>query len=139
MRRRITAAGTSALCAIVLVAVQANVFAQSKPAAAKAASARPATAKLAPTVPSNSITMTGCLEADGRKYLLTDLEGAEAPKGRSWKTGFVTKKSKDVEVIAASTVRLGDHIGRKVSVVGVRDGDTHLQARSIKQVATSCS
>ena len=91
-----------------------------------------APAKAAPAVPAGSITLTGCLEADRRKYMLTDLEGAQAPKGRSWKTGFVTKTSKDVEVTPSSSVKLGNHIGRKVSVVGVRNDDTHLQARSIK-------
>lgn len=148
MTRSITAAGTAALCAILLVTVQINTSAQSKTPAkapAKAATAKAAPAKAAPAKaaaraePAGSITLTGCLEADGRKYMLTDLEGAKAPKGRSWKTGFVTKKSKDMEIVATSGVKLGDHIGHKVSVVGVRDGDTHLQARSIKQLAASCS
>ena len=150
MTRSMTAAATSALCAILLVAVQINMSAQTKTATAKSAPAKAAPVKVAPAktaaakvavapVEANSVTMTGCLEADGRKYMLTDLEGAQAPKGRSWKTGFVTKKSKDMEVVATSGVKLGDHIGHKVSVVGVRDGDTHLQARSIKQLAASCS
>ena len=143
MIRRMTAAGTAALCAILLVTVQINTSAQSKTPAkapAKAAPAKATAAKVAvaPVESSNSVTLTGCLEADGRKYMLTDLEGAQAPKGRSWKTGYATKKSKDMEVVATSGVKLGDHIGHKVSVVGVRN-DTHLQARSIKQLAASCS
>lgn len=154
MTRSITAAATAALCAILLLTVQINTSAQSKTAAkapakaappkatpAKAAPAKAAAAKVvvAPVEPGNSVTLTGCLEAGGRKYMLTDLEGAKAPKGRSWKTGFVTKKSKDVEIVATSGVKLGDHLGHKVTVVGVRDGDTHLRARSIKQLAASCS
>ena len=153
MTRRMTAAGTAALCAILLVTVQINTSAQSKTPAEAAAKAAPAKAvpvkaapakaaaakvAVAPVESSNSVTLTGCLQADGRKYMLTDLEGAQAPKGRSWKTGYVTKKSKDMEVVATSGVKLGDHIGHKVSVVGVRN-DTHLQARSIKQLAASCS
>ena len=150
MTRSITVVGT-ALCAILLVAVQIDLSAQSKtPTAApakttpaKAAPAKAVPAKAAPAkaavarVEPGSITLTGCLEASGRKYMLTDLEGTTAPKGRNWKTGFVTKKSKDMEVVAMSGVKLGDHIGHKVSVVGVRN-DTHLQARSIKQLAASC-
>ena len=138
MTRSMTAAGTAALCAIVLVIVPINTSAQSK-TSAKATAAKAAPAKAAPAVPAGSITLTGCLEADGRKYMLTDLEGAQAPKGRSWKTAFVTKRSKDVQVTPSSSVKLGDHLGHKVSVVGVRNGDTHLQARSIKQLAASCS
>lgn len=151
MTRTMTAAGTAALCAIALLTMQINTSAQSKTpakapaktATAKAAPAKAAPAKAAPAkvaaAPVDSITLTGCLEADGRKYMLTDLEGAQAPKGRSWKTGFVMKKSKDVEITSSSSVKLGDHLGHKVSVVGVRNGDTHLQARSIKQIAASCS
>ena len=153
MTRRITAAGT-ALCAILLVAIQIDMSAQSKTPAkapakaapAKAAPAKAVPAKAAPAkaavepVEPGSITLTGCLEADGRKYMLTDLEGAKAPKGRSWKTGFVTKKSKDVELdVATSGLKLGDHIGHKVSVVGVREDDTHFKARSIKQLAEACA
>jgi hypothetical protein len=155
---------TAALWAILLVTVQIDMSAQSKTAVkapakaapakaatvkaapakaapAKAAPARAAAAKVAvaPLELADSVTLTGCLEADGRKYKLTDLEGAQAPKGRSWKTGFVTKKSKDVEIVGTSAVKLGDHIGRKVSIVGVKDGDTHLTARSIKQLAAPCS
>lgn len=158
MTRSITATATAALCAIVLATGQLAVSAQSKTAPAKAAPAKAAPAKAAPAkgaaakpapaTPTaqeladarNAITLTGCLEADGRKFMLTDLEGSQAPKGRSWKTGFITKRTKDVEVVgSSSSVKLGDHLGHKVSVVGVKDGDTHLRARSIKQLATSCS
>jgi len=142
------------LCAIVFVAAQVHLAAQSKattPArpAAKAAPAKTAAAKAAPAKaavkavpaagPIGSITMTGCLHADGRRYMLTNLEGSQVPTGRNWKTAFVTKKSKDVEVTPSPGVRLGDHLDRKVSVVGTRDGETHLQARSIKQITGSCS
>ena len=133
MTRSMTAAATAALCAILLVTAHISTSAQGK------TPAKVASAKAAPVVPASSITLTGCLEADGRKYMLTDLEGAQAPNGRSWKTGFVTKTAKDVEATPSSSVKLGDHIGRKVSVVGVRHDDTHLQARSITQLAASCS
>ena len=165
MTRRMTAAGTAAVCAMLLATLQVGASAQSKtptptakPAPAKAAPAKPAPTatkaapakaaplqaaaakvSVAPVELTNSITLTGCLEADGRKFMLTDLEGDEAPKSRSWKTGFVTKKPKDVEVTPSASLKLGDHIGHKVSVVGVRNGETHLQARSIKQLAASCS
>lgn len=154
MTRSITATATAALCAMALMAGQPAASAQSKTAPAKAAPAKaaPAKATLAKPTPTkaptaqeqadarNSITLTGCLEADGRKFVLTDLEGKQAPKGRSWKTGFITKRTKAVEVVGnSSSVKLGDHLGHRVSVVGVKDGDTHVRARSIKQLATSCS
>jgi len=147
MTRSMTAAGTAALCAILMVTVQISTSAQTKTPAkaaapAKAAPAKPAPAKAAApeAEPKDSVTLTGCLQADGSKYMLRDLEGTQAPKGRSWKTGFITKKAKDVEVTgASSTLKLSDYRGHKVSVVGVKDGETHMKARSIKQLAKSCS
>jgi hypothetical protein len=152
MTRRMTMAGT-ALCAILVVAVQSAAAAQTKapakaPVKAAAAKAAPAKALPAKALPAKavapadpaSITLTGCLQANGPKYMLTDTEGPKAEKGRSWKTGFITKKSKDVEVVASSaSVKLGDFRGHKVSVVGVRDGEAHLKARTIKQLVGSCS
>ena len=78
MTRSITVAGT-AFCAILLVAVQIDMSAQSKAPAkapAKSAQAKPLPAKAAVVpVEAGSITLTGCLQADGRKYMLIDPEG----------------------------------------------------------------
>ena len=163
MTRRMTVAGTAAL-AILLATVQINTSAQSKtpvkapakaapakPAPAKAAPAKAAAAKAAPAkvaaapvvavvaVDPNTVTMIGCLESDGSNYRLADVQGNLAPKGRSWKTGFVTKKTKNVDLVGApASLKLQDHVGRKVSVSGLRDDETHLKARSIKLLG-SCS
>jgi len=157
MTRKMTAAGT-ALCAILMVTVQINMSAQTKTpvkAPAKAAPAKTTPAKAAPAkavpakaapakvavapVDPNSVTMIGCLESDGINYRLSDVQGNLAPKGRSWKTGFVTKKTKNIDLVgASSTLNLKDNVGRKVSVIGVKDGETHLKARSVKQIGT-CS
>src|SRR5438552_18334106 len=121
MKGTLTGASVAALGALLMLAVQP---AESKPAAKTAA---------------ESITLTGCLHADGGKYKLTDLKGTEAPKGRSWKTGWITKSTKDVGVVSTSSgPKLKDHVGHQVTLTGVKNGD-NLQARSIKHVATSCS
>ena len=123
---------TAAACAMVIVASQgARISAQARPA--RAAQAKPA--------PTPAMTLTGCLRADGAKFVLSDLPGDQTPKGRSWKTGYILKTAKDVEVTAASTsVKLKDHVGHKIAVTGVRGGDpTHFTARTIKHVAASCS
>ena len=158
MTRRMTVAGTAAV-AILLATVQINTSAQSKTpvkAPAKAAPAKPAPAKAAPPkaapakvaaapvvavvpVDPNTVTMIGCLESDGSNYRLADVQGNLAPKGRSWKTGFVTKKTKSIDLVGApASLKLQDHVGRKVSVSGLRDDDTHLKARTIRQLG-SCS
>jgi hypothetical protein len=155
MTRNMTAAGTAALCAILLASVQISTSAQSKTPAkapakaapAKAAPAKAAPAKAAPAkvaakvavepVDPNSVTMIGCLESDGNNYRLADVQGNLAPKGRSWKTGFVTKKTKNIDLVGApSGLKLKDHVGRKVSVSGLRDDETHLKARSIRQLGS---
>ena len=92
------------------------------------------------TAPAESVTLTGCLHADGGKYMLTDLKGDQAPKGRSWKSGWIKKSTKDVEVLTSkSGPKLKDHVGHQVTLTGVRNGETHIQAKSIKHVAASCS
>ena len=102
--------------------------------------AQPAESRTSTKAAAESVTLTGCLHADGGKYVLTDLKGDKAPKGRSWKTGWIKKSTKDVEVVSNSSgPKLKEHVGRQVTVVGVRDGSAHMRASSIKRVAASCS
>jgi hypothetical protein len=95
----------------------------------------------APAAKANaSVTMNGCLREDGGKFVLTGLKGDQAPKGRSWKTGYIVKAKKDVVVTPASGgVKLKDHVGRQVTIAGVTNGGTKVTARSIRRVAASCS
>ena len=124
MKGTLTGASVAALGALLMLAAQ------------PAESMTPAKAS---KTSSESITLTGCLHADGAKYKLTDLKGAEAPKGRSWKTAWITKSTKNVGVVSTSSgPKLKDHVGHQVTLTGVKNGD-NLQARSIKHVATSCS
>ena len=125
MSRRIRAECTAAVCAMFMMAAQPSIAAADEPA--------PPKAKAPP-----SVTLTGCLRADGIKYKLTDLQG-QAPKGRTWKTGFMKKTPKDLEVVGASSnVKLKDHVGRRVTIVGMKDGETQVKALSVKRVAGSC-
>jgi len=118
---------------LMMMAVQAHgAQAQQKPAP------KPVAQKAAPKVPTT--TVTGCLRVDGNHFELTNVEGTQAEKGRNWKTGFVTKSSKNIQVTGASSnVRLRDQVGSKVTVVGTKDGDAHLKATSVKRVSETCS
>ena len=91
--------------------------------------------------PNTSVTVSGCLETEGRAFKLTEVKGPQAPKGRSWKTGFIKKTTKDnVEVVSASSsVKLIDHVGRQVTVVGMTAGGSQIRATSIKRTAAACS
>lgn len=90
-----------------------------------------------------NVTLTGCVRNGGERntFVLTKVEGADAPKSRGWKTGYLLKRRADVEVVAAaSSVRLKDHVGRKVTVVGTLEGKdrTQIKARSVRVVSV-CS
>ena len=90
-----------------------------------------------------TVTLTGCVRNGGERntFMLTKVEGADAPKERGWKTGYLLKRRANVEIVTAgSSVRLKDHVGRKVTVTGTVDAKnrTQLKARSVR-VLSSCS
>jgi hypothetical protein len=96
----------------------------------------------APNVPVPSqvaVTMTGCLERRDETFRLKDATGVDAPKSRSWRSGFLKKGSASIEVVdTANRLKLTDHIGQRVSVTGMIV-DREIQAHSLLRVATSCS
>jgi hypothetical protein len=84
------------------------------------------------------VTITGCLESAHDAFRLKDTSGADAPKARSWKSGFLKKGSPSIEVVdAANRLQLPAHVGQRVSVTGVLV-DREMKARSLKRIATSC-
>ena len=97
---------------------------------AEAASARK-------TVP--PVTITGCLEQDDETFRLKNAMGEDAPRARSWKSGFLKKSPAPIEVIDAShRLKLPAHVGQRVSVTGVLVG-REMQLRSLQRVAASCN
>jgi hypothetical protein len=83
-------------------------------------------------------TISGCLEFDDDTFRLTDTEGENAPKARSWRSGFIRRSSARVDVVDASN-RLGlpTHVGHRVSITGMLV-EREMQARSVKMVADTC-
>jgi hypothetical protein len=85
------------------------------------------------------VTITGCLERDDDTFRLRDATGTNAPKARSWKTGFIKKGPAAIEIIdAAHRLKLTDLVGRRVSVTGVLV-DREMRARSVQRIAPSCT
>jgi hypothetical protein len=85
------------------------------------------------------VTITGCLERDDETFRLKDTVGEDAPRSRSWKSGFLRKRPASVEVIDASNrLRLNRHVGERISVTGTLE-DKELQVRSLRRVASSCA
>jgi hypothetical protein len=86
-----------------------------------------------------SVTITGCLERADAAFRLKDTAGDEAPKVRSWKSGFLRKGPASIELIdAVHTLKLSNHVGRRVSVSGTLV-DREMHVRSLRLVSPSCA
>jgi hypothetical protein len=103
----------------------------SKMASSTSTAVSPSAAKGTPA------TITGCLEVDNETFRLKDTSGADAPKSRSWKSGFMKKGQAKIELVAAPGANLAGQVGRRVSVTGMLD-DREMQVRSVHRVAASC-
>ena len=90
----------------------------------------------APKIPTSSFT--GCLRRDGDQYQLTNVEGSQVEKGRSWKTGFLGKHARTITIVdSGNRLKLGSHVGERVSVTGTLV-DKEMQGRSLKRETPSC-
>jgi hypothetical protein len=85
-----------------------------------------------------AVTITGCLEQNHDSFRLKDASGADAPKSRNWKTGFLTKHAKTITVVdSGNRLKLGSHVGERVSVTGMLN-DKEMQGKSLKRETPSC-
>jgi hypothetical protein len=107
-------------------------------AAPEMAADKDTSALKAPVAESASATIAGCLERDGDSFVMKSVEGADAPKARSWKSGFLKKGTPSIEIMDASNrLKLSDHVGHRVSISGML-ADREMQARSVRRVASTC-
>jgi hypothetical protein len=101
--------------------------APSEPSSGAASAARPK-----PT------TISGCLDRRGEEFRLKDTAGDQAPKARSWKSGFIKKGSATVAVVDGShALNLADHVGQRVVVSGALV-DREMTAQSLRTLAPAC-
>jgi len=111
----------------------AQIAANNDAAVAAESPAKAVEPKVAP------VTITGCLERDAETFRLKDTSGDNAPKSRSWKSGFLKKGATSVEVVdAPKSAKLPSHVGERVSVTGVLNG-REMQVRTLQRVSASCS
>jgi hypothetical protein len=115
-----------------------------KPAVRPASIARPAANATAATESKATIqkplavTITGCLERSDETFRLTNTDGSDAPKSRSWKSGFLKKGPASIEVVdPARRLRMASHVGERVSVTGLLE-DRQMQVRSLRRIASAC-
>ncbi len=89
------------------------------------------------------MTITGCLEmsVDETEFRLTDTEGVEAPKSRSWRTGFLKKHSSSIALVEmADAHALQAQVGKRVAATGVlneRLAEAQRAARRLAITATN--
>ena len=87
----------------------------------------------------NEVTITGCLEisTDEESFRLTDTDAT--PKSRSWRTGFLKKRSATVDLVAPSdTLTLQRQVGRRVAATGVLTS-RELKVSAVRVVGASCN
>lgn len=84
------------------------------------------------------VTVFGCLERANSSFRLTDTDGVDAPKARSWKTGFLKKGAASIEVVdPGNRAKLSTHVGQRLSVTGTL-ADRQMQVRSIRRISATC-
>ena len=109
-----------------------------RPVTTKQNAIEPVTAKQSADEPVMT-TVTGCLELrDDGMFQLKDTDGADAPKSRTWKSGFIKKGAAKVDVFdAGNRLKLGTHVGYRVSISGTLN-DRELRARSLRATSETC-
>jgi hypothetical protein len=89
----------------------------------------------------SAVTITGCLEisTDGDEFRLADTEGTDAPKSRSWRMGFLRKRTAPVNLAGApDPVALKKSVGTRVAATGFLT-DRELQVSSLRVLGASCN
>lgn len=85
-----------------------------------------------------AVTIMGCLEDRDGAFRLKDTAGMDAPKSRSWKSGFLRKRPAAIRVVdRTGRLRLGEHVGQRVTVTGTLT-DRTMEPRSLRRVGASC-
>jgi hypothetical protein len=89
----------------------------------------------AEVIASTPVTVTGCLERKDDVYRLTDTSGELTPKSRTWKSGFLRKRSASIELIDAAHLRLASFVGRRIETTGVVE-DREMRVKTLRVQGT---
>lgn len=84
------------------------------------------------------VTITGCLEmsVDETEFRLTDTDGSDAPKSRSWRTGFLKKSSAAISLVDAADARA--LVGKRVAATGLLASHS-MKVSTLRVVTPSCN
>jgi hypothetical protein len=87
------------------------------------------------------VTLTGCLEMSVNRdeFRLSDTDGTDVPKSRSWRTAFLTRRSTPVALVEPPDPQgLQVQVGKRVSATGVLT-EREMKVSSIRVVGSSCN
>ena len=85
------------------------------------------------------VTITGCLGLDEETFWLKETTGVDAPKSRSWRSGFLKKRPSRIELVdTTNTLKLANYVGQRVAATGMFM-NREMQARSLRLVEASCN
>ncbi len=86
-----------------------------------------------------SVAIAGCVDLDDETFWLKDTSGTDAPKSRSWKSGFLKKRPAPIALVDADrALRLQGYVGQRVVATGTLE-NREMRAHSLRLVAASCS
>jgi len=86
-----------------------------------------------------AVTITGCVANDEETFWLKDTSGADAPKSRNWKSGFLKKRSASIALLDAThALKLPNYVGQRVAATGTLV-NREMRAHSLQRVGSSCS
>lgn len=83
----------------------------------------------------DTVTISGCLDYDGKSAWLKDTSG-DVPRSRSWRSGFLKKRSPRIALVDGPT-SASAYDGRRVSVTGVLI-DREMRVNSVNPIEGDC-
>lgn len=84
----------------------------------------------------DTVTITGCLEHDGKSAWLKNTSGVDAPRTRSWKSGFLRKRAPRIALVDGPA-SASSYDGHQVSVTGVLV-DREMHVSMLTSIAGDC-
>jgi hypothetical protein len=92
----------------------------------------------AASLTATAVTITGCVANDEETFWLKDTSGADAPKSRNWKSGFLKKRPAPIALLDAThALKLPNYVGQRVAATGTLV-NREMLALSLQRVAASC-
>jgi hypothetical protein len=79
------------------------------------------------------------MSPDGSEFRLADTEGDDAPKSRSWRTGFLTTRTAPVALIdPPASLGLRSNVGKRVAATGALTS-RNLTVNAVRVVGPACN